>query len=154
MALAIPVELAEKPLLRNTPTGRWKQQSSTEVRIPIYICQSVSWQFWDSIVYCLDHFSGVLATKHILFAIFKSDEKAVGGFAIISEIFAKVILFEPAIPTEPSSTATNSFCAHSRRAQSYICNVCQGYGFCLQRSPDSQTAIIQWYRQRHKAKCW
>lgn len=40
----------------------------------------------------------ILAAEHIFTPIFQSDQKAIGRFAIISEILAEVFLLEPAVP--------------------------------------------------------
>lgn len=70
---------------------------------------------------------GVGAAEHVFAAIFEGYKKAVGGFSVISEIFAEVGLTEPSKPTKPTATAANAASCYGRRAEPCFGNIRQWY---------------------------
>lgn len=45
----------------------------------------VAFRFGESAFYVINYRIRILAIKHILASVFESDEKAIGGFAIVSD---------------------------------------------------------------------
>ena len=62
-----------------------------------------------------DYFGGVSAAEEVFFVVGEGYEEAVGGFAVVGEVFADGGLSEVAPVAEESTASAYSFFGHGRR---------------------------------------
>lgn len=63
-----------------------------------------------------DHFGGVSAAEEVFFVVGEGYEEAVGGFAVVGEVFADGGFGEMTPVAEESAASAYAFFRHSRRA--------------------------------------
>lgn len=77
-----------------------------------------------------------MAAEEVFFVVGEGYEEAVGGFAVVGEVFADGGFGKMSPIAEESSASTYTFFRHSRRAQFYGFYFGKGDALCAERTVD------------------